>query len=193
MNKKGYTFLEVLAVITVIGLTLPTLFTIVYSILRQQSKINALMKTRNEGDYALALIENLIKNSSVGVYSTSDVSDPTKQRCNNPVTSPRYPVSGGTEDGSNIYFKDKFSHWFQLYSNSGIISSDSSILNASSDLTTSKVVISNFKIYCETASTFSTPLISISFQVRYNTTSLRPEEVATFNYQTKIKIRNISN
>lgn len=188
--KGGYTLIEVIAVVTIIGIALPSIFSIIYVIVREQAKILAITKTKSEGDYAFNIIDNLLRNSAVTIQTSSDPLNNSTNRCNDPATSPSYsPING-----SNFYIKDKYGNLSRLYTTAdGKIASDSSILNASSELTSSKVIVTNFAISCTTRSKFSSPVISISFKVQYNTISTRPEDIASLNYQTKIKIRNLSN
>lgn len=188
--KRGYTLIEVIAVVTIIGIALPSIFTIIYVIVREQAKILAITKTKNEGDYAFNVIDNLIRNSAVTIQTSSDPLNNSTNRCNDPATSPSYSPA----NGANFYVKDRYGNLTRLYTTvDGKIASDSSILNASSELTSSKMAVTNFSISCTTTSKFSSPVVSIGFKIQYNTVSARPEDTASLNYQTKIKIRNLSN
>lgn len=187
-KRKGFTFIETLTVVAIIGFALPTLFSIVYSVLRQQAKINSLLVTKAEGDEAFSIIQTLIRNRAVSVHNSSSVIDPSSVQCASKGST--YPATA-TSDGTTFYLKDKYDNWFQIYLTSdGTIASDSSILNASADLTSSKVKIDNFDIRCSGTTEFAAPVVSIRFRASYNTSSARPEDIASLNYQTKVKIRN---
>jgi len=188
-KKKGFTFIETLTVITIIGLVLPVLFTIIYSILREQAKINAVIDTKNEGDAAFTIVQNLLRNNVISVHNSSNILSQSTVRCSTYQSTYPNPASS---DGSNVFFQDKNNNWFQIIlTDDGKIASNSSIPNAYSELTTSKVVIDNFKISCTGTSLFSAPLISFSYRATYNNSSKRAEDNASLNYQTKIKVRSL--
>ncbi len=184
-SPKGFTFIELIVVTAVIGVVLPALFAIIFSVLRQQIKINRLAEVKRQGDYVLNVIQSIIYNNGNGIYYTTDPTtlDPSEEVCydNN---------SYGPTDGNNFYFMDKYEKWFKFYLNGTKISSDASILDPPVDLTTSKVRITNFGIGCKRTSLYSPPLVSVKFTIEYNTDSDRVEDKASLNYQTLIKLKN---
>lgn len=196
-NKQicGFTLLELIIVVGTIILILPVLFTIIFAILQEETKILRLSEVKRQGDNVLNLIENTIRNNAVGIYSNSAL---TQSICS--TTSSQYPAAG-TSDGTDFYFKDRLGHSFRFYlisTTQSFVASDSARGAAPSEndtiyLTTKAVTISgssgSFGVSCNRTSTYSTPIVSISFPVSYNTTA-GPDASSTLFYQTKIKLRN---
>ncbi len=181
---KGFTLIETIVVIAVIGLTLPVIFSIFFVLLQQQTKIYRLNTVKKEGDYVISLIGNTIRNEAVTIHSASP-SDDTNKEC--------------TGDGSlynstsSLYFLNKTGLWFG-YISDGITIASSSASLASIDLTSSKTKISSFSISCSRRYLYSQPSVSLSFDIKYCNdvacSQTRPEELASLHYQTKIKLRN---
>lgn len=180
LDKKGFTFIELLIVIGVVGLTIPALFAIFFAILQQQSKVFRLSEVKRQGDYALNIMASTIRNNAYALYSNSTLVTP---QCDSPAET----------YSSTIYFKDKYNAWFSFGVQNSKISSSSSVLAQPIDLTTAKTSISNFSLSCERKADFSTPVIYISFDIDYNNNigavTPIPAEQASLHYQTKIKLR----
>ena len=183
--KSGFTLLETMIVIGIISLILPLIFSIVFSITRQQAKVYVLSTVKREGDNALSVIENLIRTNAIGIYSVQALSSKV-------CTTASY--DGG--NGSSFYFSDKDGNWFNFKTttDTGLlkIASDSSVISTAIDLTSTKnTQISAFNISCDQTSSTSSPIISIQFTIaQKQTTSTRIEDLASLNYSTKIKLRS---
>jgi len=186
-SPKGFTFIELIIVTAVIGVVLPALFAIIFSVLRQQIKVNRLAEVKRQGDYVLNVIQSIINNNGIGIYYTTDPStlDPAEEVCYDDVNN-----SYGPTDGNNFYFMDNYEKWFSFYLDGTKISSDAAILAAPVDLTTPAVRITNFEIGCNRTSLYSPPLVTVKFTIEYNTDSTRAEDKASLNYQTLIKLKN---
>lgn len=189
MSKKGFTIIEVIIVITVIGLTLPVIFSFYFTLLQQQAKIYRLNTVKKDGDYLINQIENTIKDRATMILSSNlpIPPDSTNKVC--------FDDSSSYSTTSNLYFLDEDSNWFGYIADSRTISSDSGNLVTPVELASSKTIINNFSISCSRTYSFSPPLILLSFDICYDTgagvcTSNKPEEVATLHYQTRIKMRN---
>ena len=183
--KSGFTLLETMIVIGIISLILPLIFSIVFSITRQQAKVYVLSTVKREGDNALSVIENFIRTNAIGIYSDQTLSSKV-------CTTASY--DGG--NGSSFYFSDKDGNWFNFKTttDTGLlkIASDSSVISTAIDLTSTKnTQISAFNISCDQTSSTSSPIISIQFTIaQKQTTSTRIEDLASLNYSTKIKLRS---
>ena len=180
---KSFTFIEMVVVIGVIGLALPVLFAIIFAILQQQTKIYRLSQAKREGDYALNVMENIIRNSALSIHNNQPPSDQNKVCVDN----------GSSFSNTPIYFQDKntLGTWSSfILENEKIASKSSNPPNINTYLTSSKVKITNFSISCQGKGLYSSPVVNISFTIQYNTTSTRPEETAFLNYQTKVKLRS---
>ena len=183
MIKKGFTLIEVLVVVSVISLVLPAVFTIVFLILRQQAKVYVLQEVKRQGDFVLNNMRTTIKNNAVTVHSGVPTS--ANQVCNS--------VGSSSVAGTTLYFKDSLNNYFWYTSDGTKIASNSSIPSTTTDLTGSKVNIpagTPLTISCFRGGSFSAPIISVSYGISYNTTSLRTEDNASFDYKTKIQLRN---
>lgn len=180
-NKKlGFTLMETIIVLGLISLILPIIFTIVFSITRQQAKVYILSTIKREGDNALNVIENLIRNKAVAIYQDEELSN---QVC----------ITDGDNyesfNGTDFYFSDDSGQWFKFSRLNKKIASSSS--NADIDLTSSSNSrITSFNINCQYISDTSKPVVGISFTIKQKQTQyLKTEEIASLNYSTKIKLR----
>ncbi|MBI2049778.1 type II secretion system protein [Candidatus Roizmanbacteria bacterium] len=187
LNQIGFTLMEVIVVVGIIAILTPALFAIVFGILRQQAKVQALKQAKREGDFLLQNIENNIRNYALSIHSGPP--DDTNIECNS--SSP----PKNAYQSSPMYFKDKFGNWFKYDiaaggSNNTKIASDSSLTNADADLTTSKVDVQGFTQTCTSTSAFSPAVVSIQFTINYNTDSVRPEDTGVLTYKTKVKLRS---
>jgi len=186
---NGFTLIETIVVIAVIGLTLPVLFSVIFTLMRQQVKIYRLSQIKREGDYVINLMENTIRNRAVTIYKSA-VLDDVNIVCKTAGSS--WP---------NPYFFDEDKRWF-VYSASGnsVVSTSANLspppINLIINLTSSKIIVSGFSISCSRNSVYSPASISLSFDVCYDTglpncATTRPEEFTpTLHYQTRIKLRN---
>ncbi|QQG43923.1 MAG: type II secretion system protein [Candidatus Roizmanbacteria bacterium] len=192
MKKKrlGFTLIEMLIVISAIGLTLPALFSIFYVILNQQIKVYRLTEVKRQGDYILGKMDSMIRSNAVGIYSDSGLAT---VKCSNTLGNNSYSSTGG----SDFYLKDKNNNYFQFalsFDRMNLISTNASY--QSGFLSTSKIKVENFAISCERSAQFSGPIISVSFDICYGTNSCsnaRVEEQASLSYKTNFKLRNIEN
>lgn len=176
--KKGFTLIEMIIVVGVISFLLPTLFSIIFTLFRQQYKILALNLVKKEGDFALTQIESAIRANATGIYSDAGITPV----CN--TSGAEY--DGG--DGAAFYLKNQAGEWFRFQLSSGRIASNSATTNA--NLTSPRVLVTDFDISCEKTTSFTLPLVSVSYTVDVNTTSERDEDTASFPYQFKVKLRN---
>ncbi len=161
-----------LVVIGVIGITIPILFLIFFTILQQEARIYALQEVKKEGDLALLNISNTLKNSAKKIY-TDNPPSPTSEHCG--------PTDTVAFTGNALYFTDN-NNLLIGYS----IDSTSKIASISSNityLTSDKVVVKDFTIGCNRTQEYSPPIVSLSFSVGYSTNT-----AISLQYQTKIKL-----
>jgi len=183
-HKKGFSFIEMLIAVAIIGMALPALFSIIFVVLQQETKVLRLSEVKRQGDYVLTVMDTVLRNNAVGIYTDQAL---TTARCANAGDTENISGSNG-----NFYFKDKNSNYFRFYFTPDKISSGSA--TTTGDLTTSKVMIQNFKLTCKKSAAFSPAIVGISFDICYKTSggcsSTRVEETATMSYQTSVKLRN---
>lgn len=184
-SKSGFTFIEMVVTIGVLTITLPALFSIIFSIMQQQTKIVRLSTIKREGDFILNTMKNTIRNRAYRLYSSSS----GLELCDSSFT--------GTTSEDQIVFEDADSIRFS-YSVDGITKKlmvfDPDPI--SKPLTTTFVYIQNLEINCSRTSSFSAPTIIISYDICFkgslaNCAAItRGEETASLHYQTYITLRN---
>jgi len=179
----AFTLIETVVVIGVIGLVLPVLFTILFVILQQQSKLNRLQQVKKNGDFVLSILEKTIKNRANSIYENTP---PTNERCGKGEAS--YPVTFSDLGGSNFYFLDKDGNWFRFYLTGNKIASSS----AGGDIfmITDLTKVDSFDISCDRSSAFSPATVSVNITISFNTSSTRVEDTASLTYRTRIKMKN---
>lgn len=185
--KRGFTLIETIVVVAVIGLTLPVIFAIFFVLFQQQTKIYRLNTIKKEGDFLINLISNNIKNDASIILSSNSPLPPdsTNKKCDGDSTN--------YSSNSSLYFLDKNGEWFGYLVSGNTIASSSASL-ASINLTSSKTKVSSFSISCSRTYMYSQPSVSLSFDIEFCNdvacSQTRPEELASLHYQTKIKLRN---
>lgn len=181
-SRKGFTLLELLVAIGVVTLLMPVLFSIFFATLQSQTAVAILSQVKRDGDGALSTLEYLIKNRAFAIYSDAGG---TTEVCST-VSGFSTPTSSAT-----VYFADSAGTLFSFALDGNRIASYSASISPNpAYLTSTKVVASNFSISCNRTSSFSPPIVSVSFTVANPASATRHEEKATLNYQTKIKLRS---
>lgn len=186
--KKCFTLIETIVVIAVIGITLPVLFAIILTLMRQQLKINRLSEIKREGDYISSVLENTIKDRAVSIHSGLPVNDTTIV-CES-------ANSSSNSSATILYFLDKSKNWFGYQFTGNTLASESAdLINPSIDLNSSKIFVSAFSISCSRNTVYSAQSVQFSFDVCYDTglpncATTRPEEINSLHYQSRIKLRN---
>lgn len=176
VNKKfSFTLIEIVIVIGIISSILPVIFSVVFVILREQIKLVRLQEIKRQADFALNSVKETIKNSAISLYDS--------------LPPDNNPICLSDSSYSNPYFLDKNGNYFWFFLSDSKISSGSSV-SSSIDITDNKVIISNYLLTCERKNFYSPPLINISFDIGFNSSSNRPEEIIpTLHYQTKFKLK----
>lgn len=175
-KRNGFTLIEAIVVIAVIGMIIPAIFSIIFAILQQELKIYQLSEVKRQGDYALSVMESTIKNYAISV--------------NDSPTGGNELCANTGESGTADYFRDENANWFRFSVNSNKIASSSSIVNATADITKSNVQVTDFVLTCSKPNGAAPALINMEFTVSAGSTSTRQEEKASITYRTKIKLRN---
>lgn len=187
MKKKiGFTLIELLVVVGIVGLVLPAIFAIIFAVIRQQARVFALKQVKREGDFVLNAMEFNIRNYATGIFADPALTD---EYCDQALTPSRETYTDGS--GDNFYFEDDLGNWFRYYlitNNSVPAVASGSGTTSDINLTTSKVRITNFSLTCEREAAFSAPVISISFDVTYN--SPFQDELITLPYKTQVQMKN---
>lgn len=173
-KKDGYTLVELLMVISILGLILPAIFSILIIILQQQARIYELSTVKREGDNILNLLKAKIANEATGVTDANGAA-----QC----------VTSGTKYepdlSNNFKLKNKASSFFYLHDNTGLKLNNNVLLHSD------RVTISDFKLYCYKKSDFSPIMVGLSYKVTFKRTIGLPSATPpSLDYQSRILLRN---
>lgn len=172
-QQKGFTMIELIIVLAILGILMPAGFAMFMANLRAQTKVLILQQVKRNGDAALDTMESLIKiqGQSLEEADGTAVCD----------------TSGSSYSG-DVYFVDPDGQRFMFHQLTERIASESA---TTAYLTSDRVTVSNFVLSCSRESQFTAPLVSIAFDVQQAQMTTRAEEAATLGYQTKIRLRNL--
>lgn len=192
--KKSFTLIETIVVIGVIAIIIPAVFSIIFPLISGQSKIYHLVQAKREGDYALGIMENIIRNNGTFIYSgCSNLSALTSTVCAS--NAPSFPANySSSSNATDFCFLDKNSAGFQFkYDTTALKIASSSSSLGTVYLTSDKVAISGFNMSCVRTAPFSPPVVTIGFDICYNVPGggcnlSQPGE--TLHYQTNIQLRS---
>lgn len=186
----GFTFIESLIVIAVLGLVFPIVFSTLFIILRQQIKVYRLSEVKRQGDSIINYLDNVIKNNAFRIYD-----DRGEEMCDPNMDNPN-PVRNIAS------FEDKYNSSFSIdYSSPNLSITYPTPLPPAptfafpqGTLNSSKVIISAYQATCQKQESYSAPIVFISFSVCYKDKGVCPtgrqEELASLDYTTYIKLRN---
>jgi prepilin-type N-terminal cleavage/methylation domain-containing protein len=194
-NVQGFTLVETIIVLAIFGLVIPSVFSIITAIVRQQADIYRLTEMKRQGDYALGYIKQTILNDAEHLYAYSS----------NP--SPRYDEICAQDGASDEFFettndgrdfrmstKDDPSTYMYFHIETDNTAGTSLLLHEdttgdSHEITTTNVYIPYFHIECFQKNDFATPLVGVQFAVVYKNKSGQQVDLNPLVYQTKFKLR----
>lgn len=184
--NKGYTLVEMIAVVTIIAIILPTIFSILYVILQQQLKVSRIIKTKQQGDAILTFVKEKVSRNAVSIKDSSSI-----------VKCAFVNESYSSNIGSDFIFADNSvpSSDFNFSILSGVLSYRGK-LQVGGIITTglhdSSVSISNFNISCYKKNGNSKTLVSITYNIspKDNASASVSQGQITLPYQTVILMRN---
>jgi len=164
-KEKGFTLVEILAAVGILGIIAVIGSGMFFSILRGSTKTKTLQLVKQNGDYAISVMERMIRNARALISPTSDgqVNSITIQ---NP--------DGGTT----------------TFSCEGVPATISS--NSASLLSSEVKVSSDCNIFEVTVGQagIKPGAIKINFSLSQSRATARPEEQASVNFQTTVSLRN---
>lgn len=181
-GSTGYTLIEMLIVIAIIGIILPTVFSIVYVIVNQQFKVFRIIETKRQGDYTLTFIKEKILREAISVQDAAG-----NPHCLEP------GIEHSSAGGNDFVFVTTSGTYQFTSVSSGNVTYLQFIENSNSPvaLTTNKVTISDFNISCEKRNSITKPIIDINFNVSFSDASPTVQEgIVSLPYKTKLKLRN---
>ncbi len=176
-NNKSFTLVELLVAVGIVGLMLPSVFNIFFTIIRQQLILVAFTEMKQQGDSAQRNIKNLLQNRAAFI---TDITYGQLDFCP-PLTTPT-PVFS-----SSLYFKDRDGVRVLLYQEpiTNRIASDSAAPHTYY-LTTQSVVVSDLGFTCYHVNEFTPPIVSAHYTVSKSTAF----KDITLPYSFSVKLRD---
>ena len=172
-KKKGFTLFEMLIVISLFAILLPTIFAILSTILRQQLRLYRIVEAKRQGDAAMSFMKNQILRQGVAIQDQGGT-----RHCE---PGQNYVASSGDE--FVILNDDIGSEWYFFQQVDNVIRYEQSI-GTNTSLTTDAVLISDFRISCFRRSLNSPPIIEISYTVQ----STDGINTIILPYRTKVRL-----
>jgi len=165
MKKNGFTLLEMMMVIGILGIITVIGSGAFFSILRSSTKAKTLQMVKQNGDYAISVMERMIRNARVLVSPTS----------NSTVSS----ITIKNPDGETTTFSCQEDQLTIASNGASLLSSEVKVSNCSNifDVTVGQAGI-------------KPAVVEINFTLTQAGTTSRPEEQAEVNFQTTVSLRN---
>jgi len=175
INNLGFSLLEILAVLSILGIILPATFSVVMVILRQQLAVYELVSVKQEGDNILLAIKEKIRSEALTIKNQNNF-----EECN--IANSSYAPSALTNFQISSQ-NSSFNFYFALNSNALEVKEG---LN-STKLHSNAVTVTSFTISCFKKTNESDTIIAVNFTVKINRSTSDPP-VPSLNYQTNIAI-----
>jgi len=182
VRHAGYTLIEVLIVIMLLGIIMPAIFTILYAVLQQQAKISEITETKRQGDYIVQFMKEKITREAGGIEFDNG-SGPVNI-CNTP--GPLQTSSTGTEW---TYLADSASDNFRFVYDSDTQTISFTQNAVTTSLNDSRTMVDNVSFECRKPTTYSSPSVAFSFRVTYNRSTPNAQLGTTsLPYQSRLRI-----
>jgi type II secretory pathway pseudopilin PulG len=180
-KKNGFTLIETVVIVGIVGFLLPVIFAILFSILQQQIRIFRTSEVKRQGDYALSVISNSITDNATKIYNSSPI--PTG-----------ICLTSGTSPYSLDHFTTKSNGVIKFFTQSAasiLSSSDDLLLLVPTPITTNRVRVNNLTMECIRTAKYSPPYVNIKFDICYQDNSnVCPVGSPSLHYETKIKLKS---
>lgn len=177
MRKNlGFTLIEFLVVLSIMLLIVPTMFGIMYALLRQQTRIVALQEVKRQGDLVFNHIKTKIRNSATAPYNGS-LASPTAICDTAPSTLASQPLMYFLNAaGGNQYFGYSLS--------SSVINFEQTGITQIPLTDSSSVTVSGLAFGCTKSTDFSETVIDVAYLVTEPTTGV------SLNYKTYLTLKS---
>lgn len=171
-KQKGFTLVELLVAIGILGVVGGIATIILFTTLRSASKSDIMREVKQNGDYAISVMERMVRNAQ-GVETVDNSSCSTTGNCGAGTCMKIKNPDGRTTN----FLKENVGDVFKIASNSGTY------------LTSNKVtVVGDLNFTC-TRTPGKPDVVSINFTLSQPGTPTRPEERASINFQTTVSLR----
>jgi len=189
-HRKGYTLIEMMLVIAMIGLLMPAVFSILYVIMQQQVKIYELTETKRQGDYVMQLMKEKIMRDAASLRRDDDGIFASVSVISNICNSSGSSFTSANNGLDFVFLNDVTNPFQYVQSGNTLRYREVGAPNVDAALNNSKVTITNFQINCAVKSTYTDPVVSFSYTATYNRIVPNPQLGTTaLQYQTKVKLR----
>jgi prepilin-type N-terminal cleavage/methylation domain-containing protein len=173
--ERGYTLIEILAVIVVFGVVGTMVFGILTTTLQSSNKTEGVTTVQQNGNYVLSLMTRMIRYSKRITYPTSCYPGPTPTPIDN--TS----IAIENLDGNITTFScDGLP--------SGTIAS-----NGASLLDTQSVAVTACTFSCNQTTPYDVPSVTIDFTLNKKNSNNLVENNSPIQFQTTVTLRNLTN
>ena len=172
-KQKGFTLIELLVVTAIILVIIGAVSNSFFSSLRGSTKTTLLNEAKQNGDYALSIMERMIRNAVDVTSVCGGVSQNTLTITN--------------LDGGLTTFACPSAPEVRIASSSA---------TQTGYLTSNKVMVleSNCEFSCSQSSSMSSKIVKIKFTIQQLTTTPgitpRPEDQTSINFETSVVVRN---
>lgn len=177
MNKKSFTLIEMIVVIGVIALLVPTIFAMTFALVRQQLVLYGYSEIKRQGTLVQQAIRNTISSRAMSVTDSTY----TDTNICPPLTSPT-PTSA-----QRMYFQDANSDgisFFQELIEPYRFASFSASTGQTYYLTNSQITISDLSFTCYRTDESSSPFVYAS----YNTSKTILDKTITLPFKVRVQL-----
>lgn len=187
--EKGFTIIELLAVMVVLVIISGIVLSIIFSSLRATKKTNILSSVKQNGSYVISQMEKAIRGAKkFGGVSTNDTSPITYNvNCVQPTAVPGNPTPTPIPYHALkiTSFDDSQTEFY--CSTSGIFSNSNSLIDSSI------LKVDSCSFICNQSSSSESPTIDINFSLLQKTSNSLAEEKASVSFKTSATMRNLNN
>ena len=182
IKQSGFTLVEVLMVLGVIAIVVPSIMSISYVILSEQLRIYRLTETKRQGDYIMNVMKEKITRDADTLFDNnpgSNVCDDAGES----FTSPAGTEFDFIDAGGNTFSFREVAH--------NMVITDLTVLpTITSNLNDTRISITGLTIECSRKTRLTLPLVGFAFDATFvDATPTAREGTITLHYQTKVKLR----
>lgn len=174
-KSRGYTLIEILAVIAIFGVVGTIVFSILTTSLQSSNKSEGLITIQQNGNEALSLMSRMIRYSKRITSPASCYSGPTPT----PVSNTSMTIEN--LDGNSTTFSCNGLP-------TGTIAS-----NGASLLDTQAVAVTSCSFSCTQTTVYDIPSVTISFILNKRNSNTLVENNSPVSFQTTVTLRNLAN
>lgn len=182
IKQSGFTLVEVLMVLGVIAVVVPSIMSISYVILSEQLRIYRLTETKRQGDYIANVMKEKIARDADVLFDNNTTSN-VCVGAGDSFSSPGGATFDFIDENGNTFS-------FREVANNMVITDLTVIPTITSNLNDARVAITGLTIECSRKTRLTLPLVGFAFDVTFiDATPTVREGTITLHYQTKVKLR----